>query len=71
MKQTDALTNIVFDILNKLITSENKFNNFIKKLDLKNSMDNGNNDFNDFIKNQDLKNKDFNFKLDKIIACVV
>ena len=34
-------------------------------------MDNGNNDFNDFIKNQDLKNKDFNFKLDKIIACVV
>ena len=30
-KQTDALTNIVFDILNKLITSENKFNNFIKK----------------------------------------
>ena len=71
MKQTDALTNIVFDILNKLITSENKFNNFIKKIDLKNSMDNGNNDFNDFIKNQDLKNKDFNFKLDKIIACVV
>ena len=71
MKQTDALTNIVFDILNKLITSENKFNNFIKNLDLKNSMDNGNNEFNDFIKNQDLKNKDFNFKLDKIIACVV
>ena len=71
MKQTDALTNIVFDVLNKLITSEGKFNNFIKNLDLKNSMDNGNNDFNDFIKNQDLKNKDFNLKLDKIIACVV
>ena len=35
MKQTDALTNIVFDILNKLITSENKFNNFIKNLDFK------------------------------------
>ena len=71
MKQTDALTNIVFNILNKLITSEDKINDFIKNQDLKNNCNNGNNEFNDFIKNQDLKNKDFNFKLDKIIACVV
>ena len=74
MKQTDNITNIVFDILNKLITSENNFNNFIKTQNLKdtlNNADNEINEFNDFIKKQNLKNNDINIKLDKIISCVI
>ena len=74
MKQTDAITKIVFDILNKLITTDNNFNNFIKTQNLKNTLnntDNEINEFNDFIKKQDLKNNDINIKLDKIISCVI
>ena len=59
MKQTDALTNIVFNILNKLITSEDKINDFIKNQDLKNNCNNGNNEFNDFIKKSRFKKQRF------------
>ena len=70
MKKQNELTNVVFNILNKMVITENKFNDFVLQCNLKNSLNNTKNNFNDIIKQQYLKNKIVINKLDKIILAV-
>ena len=74
LKKQDELAEAVFNMINKMIINEGKFNEFVLQNNLKNndnkSNDNTNNIFNDIIKQQDLKNKIVINKLDKIINAI-
>ena len=73
IKKQIELTDTVFIILNKLVTNENRFNEFVLQSNLKNNETNTNGNFSDIInivKQQDLKNKIVINKLDTLIKAV-